>query len=130
MKKLLLSVAVMAQIYLIMPLATFAVTAVPSGLANGAANLDVVGQAGTGTNSGSLTRLLSNGINVVLGLLGIFFIAMFIYAGYLYLTDMGGGENVKKAKKLLGTAIIGAVLIIAAYAISSYVLGALTSVVA
>ena len=53
---------------------------------------------------------------------------MVIYAGYLYMMDQGEGKKTEKAKKLLGTAVIGIIIIVAAYAISNFVLSAVTTV--
>lgn len=72
-----------------------------------------------------LPELIGNLINIFLSVLGIIFVVMVVYAGYLWMTDAGGGEKVKKAKSLLGTAIIGIVITLAAYAISSFVITSL-----
>jgi hypothetical protein len=61
--------------------------------------------------------------------LGIVFLVLVVYAGFLYLTDQGAGEKAKKAMKLLTTAVIGIIIIVAAYAISNYVIGAMVAVV-
>ncbi|MFC1787619.1 Mbov_0395 family pilin-like conjugal transfer protein [Patescibacteria group bacterium] len=73
----------------------------------------------------SLPSLVGSLINAFLGVLGIIFVILVIYAGYLYMTASGDDEKVKKAKKLLGQAVIGMVIIVAAYAIATYVIGAL-----
>jgi TRAP-type C4-dicarboxylate transport system permease small subunit len=88
--------------------------------------LTTVGQAiGTDVTTNSLPDLIGEIINILLSVLGIVFVVLIVYAGYLYLTDAGGGEHVKKAKNLLTTSIIGLVIIIAAYAIANYVISAL-----
>jgi len=48
-----------------------------------------------------------------------------IYAGYNWMTAQGEEEKVTKAKDTLTAAIIGLVIVIAAYAISYYVISAL-----
>lgn len=120
------------QVYLLFPLAVAADgEAKPpyEGLSGAKTGLqDATGISGGLSDAGSLTTLIANGINVVLGVLGILFLIFVIYAGFLYLTDQGEGKKAEKAKKLLLTAVIGLVLIIAAFAISNYVIGALSSV--
>ena len=74
-----------------------------------------------------LPTLIGQLINVLLGVLGIVFVILVVYAGFLYLTSQGEEGNVKKAKKLLTQAVIGLIIIIAAYAISSYVISALVT---
>jgi hypothetical protein len=76
-------------------------------------------------SSGSVTSLpllIGNFINVFLGTLGIVFVGMVVYGGFLYLTDGGKEENIKKAKKMMGNAVIGMVICVAAYAISTFVI--------
>lgn len=77
-----------------------------------------------------LPELIGNLINIFLSVLGIIFVVMVVYAGYLWMTDAGGGEKVKKAKSLLGTAIIGIIITLAAYAIANFVINALVEGVA
>jgi hypothetical protein len=72
-----------------------------------------------------LPTIVGATINVLLGILGIVFVVLVVYSGFLYLTSQGEETNVKKAKKLLGQSIIGLFIIVAAYAISDYVIKAL-----
>ena len=64
-------------------------------------------------------------INTVLGLLGIIFLVIIFYAGFLWMTAGGNDEQVGKAKGLIINSIIGVVIIVAAYAISYFILSAL-----
>ncbi|MFH1088896.1 MAG: hypothetical protein V1716_00525 [Candidatus Uhrbacteria bacterium] len=100
--------------------------AVNPGLAAGEATLDTIGTT-TQLDTMPLPDLIGSIINVLLGALGIVFVGLVIYAGILYFTDAGGEKSAKKAKEILKTAIIGLVIIIAAYAISNYVMGALVA---
>lgn len=70
----------------------------------------------------NLPELVGKLINIFLSVLGIFFVVLVVYAGYLWMTDMGEGKKVEKAKTLLGQAIIGIVITLSAYAISSFVI--------
>lgn len=77
------------------------------------------------TSSGGPTDLptfIGKLINVLLSVLGIILVVYVVYAGYLWMTASGEKEKVEKAKKMLGQAIIGIVLIIAAWAISDFVI--------
>lgn len=75
----------------------------------------------------NLPALIGKLINVFLSVLGIIFVVMVVYAGYLWMTDAGEGKKVEKAKALLGTAIIGIVITLAAYAISNFVITSLVT---
>lgn len=68
-------------------------------------------------------------ISVILGISGILFLCLMVYAGILYLTANGEEGNVKKAKQLITSSIIGIIIIMASYAVTAYVVAALTSVV-
>ncbi|KKR86555.1 MAG: hypothetical protein UU48_C0009G0010 [Candidatus Uhrbacteria bacterium GW2011_GWF2_41_16] len=86
-------------------------------------------EAGFGTESQSIYDLIAGVINVLLGFLGIIIFLFIVYAGYLYLTSQGADEKIKQAKKILSSSLTGAVIIISAYALSSYILGALATAV-
>jgi hypothetical protein len=129
MNKLLTTITVLGQVYLLMPLtAKAALTAVPEGLEAGGGQISDIASTAGGAET-DLTSIIANGINVILGFLGILFLLFVVYAGFLYLTDQGEGKKAEKARKLLTTAIIGIVIIVAAYAISNYVIGAMVSVI-
>ncbi len=68
-------------------------------------------------------------INVFLSVLGIIFVVLVVYAGYLWMTAGGETTKVDKAKKLLGQAVIGLVLIVGAYAISAFVIDKLSGAI-
>lgn len=57
-------------------------------------------------------------IQFFLGFLAIIFVAMLIYAGFLYLTAGGDSGKASKAKDMIRNAIIGVIIVLAAYAIT------------
>ncbi len=61
-------------------------------------------------------------IRVALGLIGTIFIALAVYAGFLWMTAGGEEENITKGKKLLYDAVIGLVIILAAYSLTNFVI--------
>lgn len=92
-------------------------------------DLTTVGTAiGTDATTNTLPELIGNIIAVLLSVLGIIFVVLVVYAGFLYLTASGDDAKVKKAKTLLSESIIGMIIIVASYAISSFVIDALTEV--
>jgi hypothetical protein len=91
-------------------------------------DLDTVQTAIGGDATAELPELVGNAIAVLLSVLGIIFVVLVVYAGFLYLTAAGEKDNVDKAKKLLAQSITGLVIIVAAFAISSFVIEALTEV--
>lgn len=88
-------------------------------------DLETVGDYGYGTSGGpqDLTQTIGTIISTVLGLLGIIFLILAVYAGFLWMTSQGSEEKTKKAKQILSTAVIGLVITLAAYAIADFVVG-------
>ena len=82
----------------------------------------------SGLQSGDLPTIVGNIINVVLGFLGILLLGYLLYAGFLWMTAGGSDDQVKKAKLIIQQSIIGLVIIAAAFAISTFVLGSLLNV--
>jgi hypothetical protein len=73
------------------------------------------------TGATSLSGIVAAVIKALLGLLGIIFLVLIIYAGFEWMTAQGDEEKVTKAKDTLTRAIIGLVIIIAAYSITYFV---------
>jgi len=85
------------------------------------------GQAsGVGRISG-LSTLVGGVINAVLGLVGVIFFVLMIYAGFLWMTAAGNEERVTKAKGIFVTSVIGLIVIIGAYYILDFVFDAIYS---
>ena len=77
------------------------------------------------SGTGQLTRMIGLIINVLLSLLGIIFLILIIYGGFLWMTSSGNEEQVSKAKRIIRDAVIGLIILLAAYAISRFVVDAL-----
>ncbi len=60
-------------------------------------------------------------IRAILGFLAIIFIALMIYAGYLWLTAGGNDEQASKARRVISAAIIGIAIILFSYMITIFV---------
>lgn len=84
--------------------------------------------AGINKGNGGLTEILGRIINIALGFLGIVFLVLLIYAGFMWMTAAGDEGKVKKAREMITQAVIGLIVIVAAYAISSFVLTSLVNV--
>ncbi len=73
-------------------------------------------------STAALTQLIGSFIQIFLSLLGVIFIVLAFYAGYLWMTASGNGEQVDKAQGILKNAIIGLIIVVSAYAITYFVL--------
>ncbi len=73
---------------------------------------------GTYTPPQQIASLL---IRTALTFLGIIAVILILYGGFLYMTAHGKEENVKKGKAIITYAVIGLLIIIAAYGIATLV---------
>ena len=85
---------------------------------------NAAGGAGFNVEQRDPIQIISTIINAFLGLLGIIFVILMLYAGFLWMTAAGNEEKVSQAKKLIMSAVIGIVIVMSAYAIASFVIGA------
>lgn len=69
----------------------------------------------------SLGAVVATIIKGFLGLLGVIFIILIVIAGYNWMTAAGDEEKIKKATSTIRSAIIGLLIIIAAYSITYFV---------
>ena len=83
------------------------------------------GYGGAGSPT-SMTLIVQYAIRAFLGLLGIIFLVLIIYAGFEWMTAQGDEDKVTKAKDTLQRAVIGLIIIIAAYAITYFVFSSLS----
>lgn len=93
----------------------------------GTSNLTEIADKANLGSATPLPVLIGNLVRIFIGLLGILFLLLTIYAGYLYLTARGEEEKVKHAKETLQRGVIGLLIITAAYAIASFVINALVT---
>lgn len=78
-------------------------------------------------NAGALTpeQIISTAISALLSLLGILFVVLVIYGGVRWMIAGGDEQKVTKAKGIVVDSLIGLVIVLAAYAISYFVISAL-----
>lgn len=70
-------------------------------------------------------ELAAQVVRALLSLLGVVFIGLLIYGGFLYMTSQGAEDKIKKSKKLMVSAVIGLIIIFSAFVISFFVTQAL-----
>ncbi len=77
-----------------------------------------LGNAGVKT----IWDVVYNGLNIILPLAGIIFVAMFVYAGITYMMSAGDSQKVKSAQAMMTNALIGIVIIAFAFVIQALVM--------
>jgi len=81
----------------------------------------------TGLGSAELTATIGSIIQIIIGFLGVIAIIIVLIGGFQWMTAAGNEEKVAQAKKLLGAGVIGLVIILAAYAITQFVITSLST---
>lgn len=66
-------------------------------------------------------------IQTILSLIGILFLGLAIYGGIQWMTAQGNEKSLTQAKGILENAIVGLIIVMAAYALSYFVLKSIAS---
>lgn len=88
---------------------------------------NVMGQVDVGAANAGLTApmppqlLVAEIIRIVLSTVGIVFIVLIVYGGYMMVTAGGEEEKAKKAQGIIQKAVVGLVIILMAYSITLFV---------
>jgi hypothetical protein len=101
-------------------LATDAKTKFELGLKNTG---QAIGYTQTDVNeaSQSLPQRIGKVIQIILTFLGVIFLALMIYAGYVWMMAKGNEQLLTKAKNTIITAITGLIVVLAAYALTAII---------
>ena len=89
-----------------------------------AKNLSAAGEPGLQGKS-NLPALVGMFINVFLSIIGIVFVALLIYGGFVYMTAAGEKERVTKGTNIIRQSVIGLVIVVSSYAISTFVINSI-----
>ena len=92
--------------------------------------LEDLGQASgyetSGISQTTISSIAGTAVSVFLSILGIIFIVLMLYGGYLWMMARGNEEQLTKAKELIQAAVIGLIITVSAYAISFFIFNWLT----
>jgi hypothetical protein len=70
---------------------------------------------------GFLTTKVGQVVGVVLAFVGVLFFVLMIYAGVTWMTARGNEQEISKAKTMITNAVIGIVIVFAAYALTYFI---------
>jgi len=84
----------------------------------------VAAEAGYSTTDpeSALPKTIGKIINVGLSMLGLIFLVLALYAGFKWMTSGGESKGVDEAKGTLKNAVIGLIITLSAYGISTFVM--------
>ncbi len=74
------------------------------------------------TSETTFSQNIGTVIKAALSMVGVIFLTLMVYAGYLWMTARGQEEEIDKAQKIITAAIIGLVIVVGAYSITSFVI--------
>jgi uncharacterized membrane protein len=111
-------VASVFALFLLVPTFTFAQFTTSSSGLNTTATA-AYGSVNTTETIG--TYIGNNIIKPALGVVGLIFLLLMIYAGFLWMTGGGNATQVSKAKDIMIAAVLGTIIVSAAYAITNFV---------
>lgn len=77
--------------------------------------------------SESLTATIGLLISALLSVLGVIFLLLVIWSGFTWMTAQGDPKKVDKAKDILITSVVGLIILLSAYAISTFVIDSLAT---
>lgn len=70
-----------------------------------------------------IATIIGQIIYAILGFLGVIFIILLIYGGFLRMTAQGDPGKIKQSMGIITSAVVGVIIIFASYAITAFVLG-------
>jgi hypothetical protein len=82
----------------------------------------VGGGAGFNVAQRSVDPIIGNIITIILSFLGVIFLILMLYGGYMWMTAAGSEEKVKRAQQLIQAAVIGLAVVVGAYAITAFIM--------
>lgn len=84
---------------------------------------DLTTETGLASNLGQVEigQIAARSIQVILGFLGIIFLGLTLISGFNWMTAAGNEEKIKKAQGTLKAAIIGLLIVLAAYTITYFI---------
>jgi hypothetical protein len=81
--------------------------------------------ANTGLGNKSPVDIASSILNVLMGFLGIIAVVIILMGGFKWMTAGGGEDKIAEAKKMITAGIIGLLIILAAWGITTFVISTL-----
>jgi hypothetical protein len=70
----------------------------------------------------NIASLINNFIRIALSLLGLFLFLNIFYAGFLWMISGGSEEKTGTAKKILTSSVVGIIIIIFSYSITTFII--------
>jgi len=90
-------------------------------LVNSQVGLQQIGTTAFGNEKPlDIREMVGRIINIVLGFIGVIFLGLAVYGGFLYMTASGNQEKTEKAVSVIRNAVIGLLIVLASWAITRF----------
>lgn len=77
--------------------------------------------------SNALPVIIANILTTIFGLLGIVFVVLIIYGGFLWMTDPGDEKQLIHAKNVIKNSVIGLLVVVLAVSATNYIISILST---
>lgn len=92
-------------------------------------HVEVMLESGFFGGAESLPEMVGAIVGIILSLVGVFFLGLMIYGGYIWMMARGNEQEVEKAKNIIINSVIGIIIVVAAYAFTAFISGILMNTV-
>ena len=82
-----------------------------------------------GFSTQDLKTTIANIVRIVIGFLGIIVVLIILLGGFKWITSGGNEDKIGEAKKMISAGVIGLVIVLVAYAITTFVVNSLQGAV-
>ena len=106
---------------------TVAILAIPMMSMASTADLGLTDAQALGLGQADVKDIANSIISVILGFLGLIAVILILIGGFMWMTAGGNEEKVTTGRKYIINGVIGLLIILAAYAIASFVITNLQS---
>ncbi|MFA5211606.1 MAG: hypothetical protein WC414_03890 [Patescibacteria group bacterium] len=79
-------------------------------------------------NQSDVSFIAGNLLNAILGMTGIIFLGLMVYAGILWMTARGDEGQIEKSKNIIIACVIGLMILVSAYAITYFIMSRFTEI--
>jgi len=73
------------------------------------------------TTDTTFAEMIGTVIQAALSLVGVIFVTLMVYAGYLWMTARGESDQIEKSKNIIRASIIGLIITMASYGITAFI---------
>lgn len=81
-----------------------------------------------GTTETTFAETVGTIVYMLLSFTGVIFLVLMVYAGWLWMTARGEEAEVEKAQKIIISSVIGLIILVGAYSITTFVVPRMTDV--